>query len=217
MTGRRTDRAMRRTALVAFVAFVTCASLPSALAQNSFGGAPLPTPPQQQPAPNPNTHPSGNPPPSGRGESERQEFGVAAKNELHAGAMHGPTPASIPGGQVITTPALVELRRGQPSKALVFDVLGGPEVLPGAYAALPAHQPGSFDDATQREFGQFLQQVTQGRKDTPLVFYCQSVQCWMSYNAALRAIRMGYSQVLWYRGGIEAWKRAGQPVQAPAR
>jgi PQQ-dependent catabolism-associated CXXCW motif protein len=72
---------------------------------------------------------------------------------------------------------------------------------------------GSFNDATQREFGQFLQQITQGRKDTPLVFYCQSVQCWMSYNASLRAIRMGYSQVLWYRGGIEAWKQAGQSVQ----
>ena len=35
----------------------------------------------------------------------------------------------------------------------------------------------------------------------------------MSYNASLRAIRMGYSQVLWYRGGIEAGKGAGQSVQ----
>jgi len=37
----------------------------------------------------------------------------------------------------------------------------------------------------------------------------------MSYNAAVRASRMGYSQVLWYRGGIEAWKAAGQRVQGP--
>jgi rhodanese-related sulfurtransferase len=36
----------------------------------------------------------------------------------------------------------------------------------------------------------------------------------MSYNAALRAIAAGYSNVLWYRGGIEAWKAAGMPVQA---
>src|SRR5690606_15254367 len=40
---------------------------------------------------------------------ERQDFGVPAPNTLHAGAMHGPTPASIPGGQVITTKGLVEL------------------------------------------------------------------------------------------------------------
>ena len=28
-------------------------------------------------------------------------------------------------------------------------------------------------------------------------------------NAALRAINLGYKQVLWYRGGIEAWQKAG--------
>lgn len=35
----------------------------------------------------------------------------------------------------------------------------------------------------------------------------------MSYNAALRAINLGYRNVLWYRGGIEAWQAAGQPLQ----
>lgn len=144
---------------------------------------------------------------------ERQDYGVPATSQLHAGAMHGPTPSSIPGGQLITTKGLVELVRSQQVQALVFDVLGGPETLPGALAAAPAHQPGTFNDQTQQQFGQFLQQVTQGRKDTPLVFYCQSTQCWMSYNAALRAINMGYTNVLWYRGGIEAWKMAGQPTQ----
>jgi hypothetical protein len=34
----------------------------------------------------------------------------------------------------------------------------------------------------------------------------------MSYNAALRAINLGYKNVLWYRGGIEAWQRAGLPL-----
>ena len=36
----------------------------------------------------------------------------------------------------------------------------------------------------------------------------------MSYNASLRAINLGYTNVLWYRGGIEAWKQAGLPVQS---
>ena len=35
----------------------------------------------------------------------------------------------------------------------------------------------------------------------------------MSYNAALRAINAGYTNVKWYRGGIEAWKAAGLPTQ----
>jgi len=65
----------------------------------------------------------------------------------------------------------------------------------------------------QREFGAYLRQVTQGRQDVPLVFYCASAMCWMSYNAALRAIRMGYQKVGWYRGGVEAWKEAGLPIE----
>jgi len=144
---------------------------------------------------------------------ERQDFGVRATSELHSGPMHGPTPASIPGGQIITTKGLVELVQGGQTPVLIFDVLGNEEILPGAIAAVPAHQPGSFNDRTQQEFGAFLQQTTAGSKEVPLVFYCLSNQCWMSYNASLRAIRMGYTNVLWYRGGIEAWKAAGQRTQ----
>ena len=53
-----------------------------------------------------------------------------------------------------------------------------------------------------------LQQVTGGDKAKPMLFYCQNTQCWMSYNAALRAIAMGHTRVFWYRGGIEAWQQA---------
>ncbi|HMO48121.1 MAG TPA: rhodanese-like domain-containing protein [Rubrivivax sp.] len=147
---------------------------------------------------------------------ERQDFGVPPTRQLHDGAMHAPTPASIPGGQVVTTAGLVALLQGRQAPYLVFDVLGGPETLPGAVAAVWMSQPGSFDDATQRQAGQLLGQLTQGRKDVVLVFYCLSRECWMSYNAALRALRAGYTNVLWYRGGIEAWKQAGLPT-APAQ
>jgi rhodanese-related sulfurtransferase len=144
---------------------------------------------------------------------ERQDFGVQPTAQLHAGPMHGPTPASIPGGQVVTTKGLVALVQGNQAPYLLFDVLGGAEMLPGALSAVAAAQPGSFSDQTQQQFGAFIQQKTGGRKDIPLVFYCLSPQCWMSYNAALRAINMGYTNVLWYRGGIEMWKMAGLPIQ----
>ena len=146
---------------------------------------------------------------------ETQDFGVAATNQLHAGAMHGPTPTTIPGGLVITTEAFFSTLQQNPQGIAIFDVLGGPEILPGALSAVPAATPGSFNDQTQQEFGGYLQQVTGGNKQIPVLFYCQSAQCWMSYNAALRAINMGYTQVLWYRGGIEAWKAAGLPTQIP--
>lgn len=144
---------------------------------------------------------------------ERQDFGVPATNQLHGGAMHGPTPASIPGGQVITTKGLVSLVQGKAAPYFLFDVLGGPQTLPGAIPAAWVSQPGAFNDQIQQQFSQMLMQGTQGRKDTPLVFYCLSTQCWMSYNAALRAINAGFTNVLWYRGGIEAWQAAGLPLQ----
>ncbi len=203
-------RAMDVSRLIVCVGLAASCTLQLASAQNSFGGPPASPAPPPSKGVTPDTRPGA----TAASDAERKDFGVVAKSELHDGAMHGPTPVSIPGAQIITTQALVEMRRGGNSRVLVFDVLGGAEALPGALAAVPAHRPGSFDDAVQKEFGQYLQQVTQGSKDVPMVFYCQSVQCWMSYNASLRAVKLGYSRVLWYRGGIEAWKQAGQPVQA---
>lgn len=218
----------------------------AASAQNSFGGAPAPAPPAKAasaPPPPPQRSPNSVDPrraasaaPAAESQAglprtdpqrlallegkERADLGVPASTELHSGAMHGATPASIPGGQVVTTRQLVATlgarREGGASALpplLLFDVLGGVERLPGALNAVPAHQAGSFDDNVQREFGAYLKQVTQGRKDVPLVFYCASTMCWMSYNAALRAIRMGYQKVGWYRGGVEAWKEAGLPIE----
>lgn len=189
-----------------------------AQAQDSFGGGTTPGRPANEAAPVPETRTPDAPAPQQRNDStplaqmERQDLGVAPTSQLHAGAMHGPTPSSIPGGQVITTQGLRELVDGR-TPFLLLDVLGGPQVIPGAQSAVPAAQTGSFSDATQQQFGQFLQQATRGNREYPIVLYCQSRECWMSYNAALRAINLGYTNVLWYRGGIEAWQAAGQMLQ----
>ncbi len=146
---------------------------------------------------------------------EMEDFGIPAISQLHTGQMHGPTPTSIPGGKVTTTAELSAALQQNNSGWLVFHVLGGQEYLPNAQYAAPASAAGSFNDQTQQRFAQYLGQVTQGRKNTPLVFYCASPQCWMSYNAALRAINDGFTNVLWYRGGLAAWKAAGLPTQTP--
>lgn len=154
---------------------------------------------------------------------ERQDAGVQASNQLHTGAMHGPTPNQIPGGQVITTKGLLPLIQGGTGvPVLVLDVLGNPQMqLPNAAPAAFAAQAGDFNDTVQQQFGQMLMQLTQGNKQIPIVTYCQGPQCWMSYNAALRAIALGYRNVLWYRGGLEAWQQgmsqmAGVGGQPPA-
>jgi PQQ-dependent catabolism-associated CXXCW motif protein len=219
---------MKQLVVTLFVALATPAA---AFAQDSFGEAerqqrplpqsapqPAPRPPQQQPQQPPQKQANRTAPPTGAPAGgkldqlmamERQDFGIAATNKLHSGAMHGNTPASIPGGQLITTKGVVALVQNKQAPYVLLDVLGWPESLPGALMAAWASQPGSFNDGVQQQFGQMLQQVTRGNKEMPLVLYCASPQCWMSYNASLRAIALGYTNVLWYRGGIETWKSAG--------
>lgn len=216
---------------------LACLLAPPVLAQDSFGGAPpqqqqqqqphpqqqpaypqqqQPAYPQQQPAyPQQQAPAQQNDGLARLMQAEQQDMGVPATSQLKSGGLHGPTPNQLPGGRLVTTPELVQLLKNPQQGTLVFDVLGGPQMLPNAIPVVPASQGGSFDDQVQRDFGQYLQQVTQGRKDRPMVFYCQSNQCWMSYNAALRATRLGYTNVLWYRGGIEAWQQAGGPLMSP--
>lgn len=163
---------------------------------------------------------------------ERQELGVPPQRHLHAGPMHGPTPAAIPGGQLVTTQGLLALVHGGQQQGaaqggrsgpggrlapVLLDVLGHPQSLPGALQAAWMAQPGRLDDGLQHQVEAFLARHSGGRKDRPLVFYCLSRDCWMSYNAALRAIQAGYSQVLWYRGGLQAWQAAAQATAGTAR
>jgi len=148
---------------------------------------------------------------------EREDFGVVPTAQLHDGPMHATTPATIPGGQTLTTRGLVDLLQNRQVPHVLLDVLGGQQALPGAVPAVWMSEPGSYADATQRRVEQTLAQLTHGRKDTVLVLYCLSRECWMSYNASLRAIHAGYRNVLWYRGGIEAWAYAGLPTAAPGQ
>ena len=217
--------AIKLSACLALAA-AACVVTPAALAQDSFGSParqqpvrqqPMPT---QQPTPNRPTQPA---PasrlpemvmPTGMASGEAQDFGVAPTQQLHPSEqLHGPTPTSIPGGKVIATRQLADmLQRGQ-GNVLLLHAYGGSEHLPGAQAVGPASQGGSYDDQVQREYGQYLRQASGGDTSRTLVVYCAGPQCWGSYNAALRAIHMGFRNVYWYRGGLEAWGQAGLPLQ----
>ena len=142
--------------------------------------------------------------------NEDIDYGLAPVSTLRTADYHAPTPREIPGARTIGTSALRDSLQAQP-QPLLFDVLGG-EVhasLPGAIWLPGAGRGQSFTDTVQARFAQTLHAVTKGDRKRPLVFFCQGPQCWLSYNAALRAVALGYEAVFWYRGGIEAWIAAG--------
>ena len=118
---------------------------------------------------------------------ETRDFGIPPTNRLRSGQMHGPTPTSVPGAQVIGTASLFgALQSGQ--QVLLIDVLGGSYSLPRAVSepGLAAH--GNFGDRTQQQAAQWLQQLTRGNSQLPIVIFCSDPQCWLSYNASRRVV-----------------------------
>jgi PQQ-dependent catabolism-associated CXXCW motif protein len=128
-----------------------------------------------------------------------------------------PTPESIPGARVIDTAELRRAAQGPPSgRPLLFDVRGErQESLPGAIWLPGAGRGSSFQDGVQKQLAATLREVTRGDASRTLVFFCAGPRCWLSYNAALRAAKLGYRDVRWYREGTEVWGEGGGALAEP--
>lgn len=48
-------------------------------------------------------------------------------------------------------------------------------------------------------------------KDAPTLFYCNGVKCGRSAKAIKVAVKCGYSNLYWFRGGFEEWLAKGYP------
>jgi rhodanese-related sulfurtransferase len=51
-------------------------------------------------------------------------------------------------------------------------------------------------------------------KDAPVVFACNGAECWKSYKSSVAAIKAGYKQVYWFRGGFPEWVARGYAVES---
>lgn len=134
-----------------------------------------------------------------------------------------PVPATLKGAKVVTTQeaaAMLEEKR-----ALFFDVMPHapkPAKLPAGTIwrdKVRKNIPGSIwlpnvgygaisaDDTDY--FRSSLQSQTGGDKKRALLFYCMT-NCWMSWNAAKRAMEWGYTSVIWYPAGADGWEADGR-------
>jgi rhodanese-related sulfurtransferase len=50
-------------------------------------------------------------------------------------------------------------------------------------------------------------------KNAPVIFFCNSGECWRSYKAAVVARDAGFKNVHWFRGGMPEWSSKGLPTQ----
>jgi len=77
---------------------------------------------------------------------------------------------------------------------------------------LPDVGRGALSPELEAYFRVHLEDAVKGLRDRPIVFYCLA-DCWMSWNATKRAAGWGYTQLYWYRDGIDAWEAAKLPTE----
>jgi rhodanese-related sulfurtransferase len=53
-----------------------------------------------------------------------------------------------------------------------------------------------------------------GDKQAPVIFACNGAECWKSYKSSVAAIKAGYKQVYWFRGGFPEWVARGYPTDS---
>lgn len=131
-------------------------------------------------------------------------------------------PATLKGARVVST---VEARALQgEGKTLFIDVmphLPKPanlpadtvwrdmrrDSIPGSYW-LPNVGYGRLHPTMNTYFRTHMERLTGGNGAKAVLFFCLA-RCWMSWNAAKRALEYGYTNVLWYPDGTDGWSAAG--------
>jgi len=137
-----------------------------------------------------------------------------------------PTPATLRGARVIGTDEAEKIWRSH--SAAFVDVLPRPPRprdlpkgtlwrdkpranIPGSIW-LPDTGYGELAAPMTGYFAKGLEKTTEGDRARTIVLYCLA-DCWMSWNAAKRAMALGYSDVAWYPEGTDGWLAAGLPLQ----
>ena len=137
-----------------------------------------------------------------------------------------PVPATLKGARVVTTEDAEAIWHA--GSAVFIDVLPHapkppnlpPDTvwrdkprfnIPGS-VWLPDTGYGALAVPTEDYLRTGLSRATRSDRTKLLVFYCQA-NCWMSWNAAKRALSIGYTNVAWYPEGTDGWQQADLPVE----
>ncbi len=129
-------------------------------------------------------------------------------------SMLNTTPTSLPGARIVTAAETKDLiAKGIP----VYDVRLQEEYDHG-------HIPGSifvpYAEASAKEVGfepaedKFDLSKLPADKNATFIMYCDGTICWKSYKSTQMAIKNGWKNAIWFRGGFPEWRDSGMPVEA---
>jgi PQQ-dependent catabolism-associated CXXCW motif protein len=136
-----------------------------------------------------------------------------------------PTPATLAGARVVTTKEAEDLWKTGVAFVDVLPRIPRPANLPPGTIWhekvrmnipgsiwLPDTGYGALAAETEDYLRQGLERITNGDHARLLIIYCRR-DCWMSWNAAKRALTMGHKNVAWYPEGTDGWEAAGLPLR----
>lgn len=155
--------------------------------------------------------------------------GVPVPEGYRMGDYRAPTPAELPGATTIDTARAAEMHAAD--AAVFIDVLPAPPRPPGRTGdvdwKLPANRtiPGAhwlpnvgrgvLSARAESYYRTQLARLTGGEEFRALVIFCLR-HCWMSWNAAKRALEYGYRNVYWYPDGTDGWTESGRKLASVA-
>lgn len=149
---------------------------------------------------------------------------VAEPADYRMTDFRSPVPKTLAGARVVDAAAAAEL---QAAGALMIDVYPRapkPAGLPAnAIWRSPRHNSikgaqwlpnvgyGKLAPEPEAYFKSNLERLAGGAKDKTIVFFCLK-DCWMSWNAAKRALAWGYTNIVWFPDGTDGWQALGREL-----
>ena len=145
----------------------------------------------------------------------RQMQPITVKEYEYVSTLGYFTPRVLEGATIVSADEVIALMR---KGAVLYDTrseeeyrdkhIAGARWLP--YGEKSAKEVG-FDAAKDRfDVGKA------GDKAKPVIFACNGAECWKSYKSCVAAIKGGYKQVYWFRGGFPEWVARGHAVESVA-
>lgn len=125
---------------------------------------------------------------------------------LSASAASASAPLAIPGATTVDAKAIISLMTDRPGLVIIDnrraeDYANG--FIEGAIRVLDT-------EMTEAVLASHVK-----TKDTPVLFYCNGLNCGRAAKATEMAVRWGYSQVFYYALGMDEWRMLGLPLAGP--
>lgn len=112
------------------------------------------------------------------------------------------TPESIKGATKISAEKLIDLAENEPNLVIIDARIQKDRV--------HGFIEGSISLPNTKTNCSSLSKVVK-KMDSPAIYYCNGPKCGRSLKSVKIALKCGYNNIYWYRGGFEDWKHKNYP------